>query len=77
MIQAERAAAKDRGFLLLDAGDSLVGDREPAMRSKGATSIDLMNRLGYDAMVLGPADLSSGPALVSSASRGEVRGAGG
>ncbi len=64
MIQAERAAAKDGGFLLLDAGDSLVGDREPAMRSKGATSIDLLNRLGYDAMVLGPADLSLGPALV-------------
>lgn len=64
LIQRERAAAKDGGFLVLDAGDSLTGDREPATHSKGATSIDLMNRMGYDAIVLGPADLSLGSETV-------------
>jgi 2',3'-cyclic-nucleotide 2'-phosphodiesterase (5'-nucleotidase family) len=64
LIQRERAAAKDGGLLLLDAGDSLTGDREPAIRTKGATSVDLMNRMGYDAIVLGPADLSLGPETV-------------
>lgn len=64
MISHERAAASDSGVLVLDAGDSLTGDREPAMRTHGATSIEVMNRLGYDAMVLGPADLSLGPELI-------------
>jgi 2',3'-cyclic-nucleotide 2'-phosphodiesterase (5'-nucleotidase family) len=64
MIQGERAGAKDSALLVLDAGDSLVGDREPAMRTQGATSVEAMNRMGYDAMVLGPADLSLGPDLV-------------
>jgi 5'-nucleotidase / UDP-sugar diphosphatase len=64
MIQGERAAAKDGAVLVLDAGDSLIGDREPAMRTQGATSVEALNRMGYDAMVLGPADLSLGPDLV-------------
>jgi 5'-nucleotidase / UDP-sugar diphosphatase len=64
MINDERAAARNSGFLVLDAGDSLVGDREPAMRTKGATSVEALNRMGYDAMVLGPADLSLGPETV-------------
>lgn len=50
--------------LVLDAGDSLIGDREPAMRTQGATSIDALNQMGYDAIVLGPADLSLGPDLL-------------
>jgi 2',3'-cyclic-nucleotide 2'-phosphodiesterase (5'-nucleotidase family) len=46
--------------LVLDAGDSLVGDGNLADRSKGATSVEAMNRLGYDAAALGPKDLALG-----------------
>lgn len=46
--------------LVLDAGDSLVGDQDPARRTQGASSIEAMNRLGYDASALGLADLSLG-----------------
>lgn len=46
--------------LVLDAGDSLVGDRDPARRTQGQTSIAAMNKLGYDALVLGPQDLALG-----------------
>lgn len=51
--------------LLLDAGDSLVGDQDPARRTKGQTSVEVMNRLGYDAMALGPQDLGLGSAALS------------
>ena len=51
-------------MLVVDAGDSLVGDMEPAVRTKGASSVEAMNRMGYDAALLGPADLSLGPATV-------------
>lgn len=46
--------------LLLDAGNSLVGDQNPAQKTQGRSSVDVMNRLGYDAMALGPADLGLG-----------------
>lgn len=46
--------------LVLDAGDSLVGDKNLADRSQGATSVEAMNRLGYDAMALGSKDLALG-----------------
>jgi 5'-nucleotidase/UDP-sugar diphosphatase len=46
--------------LLLDAGDSLTGDVDPARKSQGQTSVTVMNMLGYDAMALGPQDLSLG-----------------
>lgn len=55
----ENAAA-----MVVDAGDSLVGDQEPAISTQGASSVEAMNRLGYDAGVLGPADLSLGPDAV-------------
>ena len=42
---------------MLDAGDALVRDRTPATSSQGQTSIELMNRLGYDAAALGEGDL--------------------
>ena len=49
------------GFtLVLDAGDSLIGDADPARKSQGQTSVTAMNMLGYDAMALGPQDLSLG-----------------
>jgi len=47
-------------ILVLDAGDSLTGDQDPALKTQGQTSVDAMNRLGYDAMALGPTDLSLG-----------------
>ncbi len=43
--------------LLLDAGDSLVGDEDPARGTRGASSVDFMNRMGYDAMAVGANDL--------------------
>ena len=51
-------------MLVLDAGDSLTGDQEPAQGSQGASSIAAMNRLGYDAIALGPQDLSLGLAAL-------------
>jgi 2',3'-cyclic-nucleotide 2'-phosphodiesterase (5'-nucleotidase family) len=50
--------------LVLDAGNSLTGDRDPARISAGATSIEAMNLLGYDAMALGPMDLALGPEVL-------------
>jgi len=47
-------------LLVLDAGDSLTGDQDPAKQSQGASSVAAMNRLGYDAIALGPQDLSLG-----------------
>jgi 2',3'-cyclic-nucleotide 2'-phosphodiesterase (5'-nucleotidase family) len=44
----------------LDAGDSLTGDRSPAQSTQGQTSIELMNRMGYDALALGQQDLALG-----------------
>jgi 5'-nucleotidase len=43
---------------LLDAGDALLNDHHPATTTRGQTSIEAMNRLGYDAMALGLLDLS-------------------
>lgn len=50
--------------LLLDAGDSLVGDQDPARKTQGQTSIAVMNMMGYDAMALGPQDLALGPTVL-------------
>lgn len=44
-------------MLVLDAGDALIREREPAISSHGQTSIELMNLLGYDAAALGEGDL--------------------
>ncbi len=58
VIKQERAKG---GFsLLVDAGDSLVGDRDPAKRTLGQTSVSAMNLLHYDGMALGPKDLALG-----------------
>ena len=50
--------------LVLDTGDSLVGDQDPALKTQGKSSVEAMNRLGYDAMALGPADLALGVAAL-------------
>ena len=51
-------------MLLLDAGDSLASDQDPALKSQGRTSIQAMNMMGYDAMTLGPLDLALGAAVL-------------
>lgn len=43
---------------MLDAGDSLLRDRTPATNTQGASSVQLLNMLGYDALALGAGDLS-------------------
>ena len=60
------AQERKRGgaVLLLDAGDSLAGDQDPARKTQGQTSVAAMNLLGYDAMTLGPQDLALGPAIL-------------
>jgi 2',3'-cyclic-nucleotide 2'-phosphodiesterase (5'-nucleotidase family) len=58
VINQERALGGP--VLVLDAGDSLVGDRDPAKRTQGETSVAALNLLGYDAMVLGAKDLALG-----------------
>jgi len=51
-------------LLVLDAGNSLTGDRDPALQSAGASSVEAMNLLGYDAVALGPKDLALGTAAL-------------
>lgn len=45
--------------LVLDAGNSLLGDSDPALETRGRTSVEAMNRMGYDALALGMQDISS------------------
>ena len=59
MVKQERAKAAH--VLLLDAGDTLQGDRLLAKQSQGKIVIEAMNLIGYDAMVLGERDLQLGP----------------
>jgi 2',3'-cyclic-nucleotide 2'-phosphodiesterase (5'-nucleotidase family) len=42
----------------LDAGDSLLAGRDPARATRGGSSVELMNRLGYNAMALGTQDIT-------------------
>lgn len=57
-IAEERA--KGDALLVLDAGDSLVGDQDPAKKTQGETSVAVMNLMDYDAMALGPNELALG-----------------
>ncbi|MGQ9684179.1 MAG: hypothetical protein ACUVX9_16740 [Anaerolineae bacterium] len=62
MIKQTRTS--NENVLLLDAGNSLISqspsDAEPAKRTKAQTSVEILNRLGYDAVALGPLDLLLG-----------------
>lgn len=58
IIKQARASAKN--VLVLDAGNSLVGDRDPALRTQGQSSVQAMNLMGYNAMALGDMDLRLG-----------------
>jgi 2',3'-cyclic-nucleotide 2'-phosphodiesterase (5'-nucleotidase family) len=46
--------------LLLDAGDSLFGDRFLGQQTQGKGIVEIMNLLGYDAMALGGGDMRLG-----------------
>lgn len=58
--------AGNENVLLLDAGNSLISespsDGEPAKRTRAQTSVEILNRMGYDAVALGPLDLLLGKA---------------
>lgn len=54
------ARAANEFVLLLDAGDSLMGDQLPALSTQGRSSVAIMNHLGYDALALGAQDLALG-----------------
>lgn len=65
-IQQQRETANSAAdhILVLDAGNWLVGDRDPARSTQGRTSVEAMNRLGYDTAALGTSDLELGPKVV-------------
>lgn len=56
------AKVSGKPVLVLDAGNSLVpigggaGSNEPAQGTRGQTSVEALNRLGYDAVALGVSD---------------------
>ena len=58
-LRAE-ALSQSEHVLLLDAGDSLYGDRDPAKATWGESTVVFYNRMVYDAMALGPLELSLG-----------------
>lgn len=51
-------------MLLLDAGDALIGGGVLGDKTKGEVIVDGMNLMGYDAMTLGPSELSLGVDLL-------------
>lgn len=60
----ERIRSENQNVLLLDAGNSLVAESaaesDPALRTRGQTSVEVLNRLAYDAAAVGPIDLLLG-----------------
>lgn len=58
MVKQERQASSH--LLLLDAGDSLFGDRFLGQQTQGKGVVEAMNLLGYDAMTLGGGDMRLG-----------------
>ena len=59
-----RERTRDEAVLVVDAGNSLIGDQDPALKTEGQSSIDALNRMGYDAIALGPKDLTLGSATL-------------
>jgi 2',3'-cyclic-nucleotide 2'-phosphodiesterase (5'-nucleotidase family) len=45
--------------LVLDAGDALLNDKDPAKSTRGESSVALMNAIGYDAVTLGLKDVTN------------------
>ena len=58
MVKQERQASSH--LLLLDAGDSLFGDRLLGQKTQGKGVVEAMNLLRYDAMALGGGDMRLG-----------------
>jgi len=58
MVKQERQTSSH--LLLLDAGDSLFGDRFLGQQTQGKGVVEAMNLLGYDAMALGGGDMRLG-----------------
>jgi 2',3'-cyclic-nucleotide 2'-phosphodiesterase (5'-nucleotidase family) len=58
MVKQERQASSQ--LLLLDAGDSLFGDRLLGQQTQGKGVVETMNLLRYDAMALGAGDMRLG-----------------
>jgi 2',3'-cyclic-nucleotide 2'-phosphodiesterase (5'-nucleotidase family) len=58
MVKQERQASSY--LLLLDAGDSLFGDRFLGQQTQGKGVVEVMNLLRYDAMALGGGDMRLG-----------------
>jgi 2',3'-cyclic-nucleotide 2'-phosphodiesterase (5'-nucleotidase family) len=58
VVKQERQASSH--LLLLDAGDSLFGDRFLGQQTQGKGGVEAMNLLGYDAMALGGGDMRLG-----------------
>ena len=56
-----QARSRAQNLLVVDAGDSLANDQNPAKATKGQTSVEAMNRMGYDAAALGALDIALGP----------------
>lgn len=56
LIRQERE--KSQRVLVLEAGNWLANDREPALTSRGRTSVQAMNLMGYDAAALGLLDIT-------------------
>ena len=54
----EKERAKSGHTLVLEAGNALLQDRNPREEHPGQTSIEALNRMGYDAMTLGMRDIS-------------------
>lgn len=71
LIRQERESSDHA--LVLDAGNSLVGDGEPAISTAGRTSVEALNRLGYDAVALGLLDITSLPLADLQARLAEAR----
>jgi len=57
----KQTRSKASNVILVDAGNSLImsdsGPKEPAEATHGQTSVEILNRLGYDAVGLGDKDL--------------------
>ncbi len=49
---------KAQNILVVDAGASLLNDRDPAKKTLGKSSVELMNLMGYNAMALSLADIT-------------------
>ena len=61
-IKAERQA--NDYLLLLDAGNSLLGGWERDLESKARLTVQVMNRMGYDALTIGQGELRMGSELL-------------